>query len=83
MQASVRNIHKDISPKTDIRVLGVQIDTKLKWHAHVREVQTNKMTKQSLALSKVTTSTWGATFAKARHIYSAVVRPAMTYGATV
>lgn len=41
------------------------------------------MTKQSLALSKVTTSTWGATFSKARHIYSAVVRPAMSYGSTV
>lgn len=41
------------------------------------------MTKQSLALSKIATSTWGATFAKARHVYSAVVRPAMSYGSAV
>lgn len=49
---------------------------------HVREVQT-KMTKQSLTMSKITTSIWGATFTKARRIYSAVVRPTMSYGSTV
>ena len=36
-----------------------------------------------MALTKISTSTWGATFAKARQVYSAVVRPAMTYGSTV
>ena len=34
-------------------------------------------------IDKISTSTWGATFAKARQVYSAVVRPAMTYGSTV
>ena len=60
----------------------MQLDTRLKWHAHVREIE-KKMTKQTLALAKVTTSTWGATFIKAQHVYTAVVRPAMTYGSTV
>lgn len=41
------------------------------------------MVKQTLALAKITTSTWGATFTKARHLYTAVVRPAMTYGSAV
>lgn len=61
---------------------SVQLDTKLKWHAHVREEE-KKMTKQTLALAKIATSTWGVTFARARHVYTAVVRPAMTYGSAV
>lgn len=68
-----------INPETEIRVLGLQIDTKLQWGPHIKGIQ-KKMTKQSLALSRISTSTWGATFAKARHVYTAVVRPAMTYG---
>ena len=36
-----------------------------------------------MALTKVTASTWEATFSKARQVYTAVVHPAMTYGATV
>lgn len=51
MRASVHKNHKDISPKADIRILGVQIDTKLRWHAHVREIHT-KMTKQTLLCPK-------------------------------
>ena len=42
-----------------------------------------KMATQSLALTKVAASTWGATLNKARQVYTAVVRPSMTYGATV
>ena len=62
--------------------MGLQIDTKLKWGPHVRKTQ-EKMVKESMALTKISTSTWDATFAKARQIYSAVVRPAMIYGSTV
>ena len=82
MTASINIASTEIEPKTDIRVLGLQIDTKLKWGPHVRKTQ-EKMVKQSMALTKISTSTWGATFAKARQVYSAVVRPAMTYGSTV
>lgn len=42
--------------KTNIKVLGVQIDTKLKWGPHVKKVQ-EKMVTQTRALTKVTTST--------------------------
>lgn len=41
------------------------------------------MVKQTCALTKITASTWGATFARARQVYSAVVRPAMGYGSIV
>lgn len=33
-----------------------------------------------MALTKISTSTWAATSVKARQIYTAVVRPVMTYG---
>lgn len=83
-----------IEPKPNIRVLGLQIDTKLRWDAQLRETQRKmvkpqlretqrKMAKQSMALTKISTSTWGATFLKSRQVYSAVVRPAMTYGSTI
>ena len=41
------------------------------------------MVTQTRALTKIATSTWGALFAHARHVYLAVVRPAITYGSTV
>lgn len=53
----------------------LQIGTKLKWRPHVKKIQ-GKMATQTRPLTKITTSTWGATFARARHVYCAVVRPA-------
>jgi hypothetical protein len=35
------------------------------------------------SLQRLCKSTWGATFQKARHLYTAVVRPAITYGCPV
>ena len=68
-----------IKPKPRIRL---QIDTKLKRGPQLQEIQ-RKMVKQSIALTKISTSIWGATFTKARQMYTAVVRPAMTYGSTI
>ena len=36
--------------KIDIRILKLQIDTKLKWKSHVKKLQ-NKMINQTLALT--------------------------------
>ena len=41
------------------------------------------MAHQILALSRITASTWGATFSKSRQVFTAVIRPAMTYGSPV
>ena len=41
------------------------------------------MTSQSLALTKIATSTWGATLNKARQVYTAVVCPVITYRASI
>ena len=42
-----------------------------------------KIVNQSMTLTKISTSTWGASFSKARQVYIAVIRPAMTYGSAV
>lgn len=82
MTATVTINTQVTEPKPNIRVLGPEIDTKLKWNAHIQKIQ-RKMVSQSMALTKITTSTWGASFSKARQVYTAVVRPAMTYGSSV
>jgi len=41
------------------------------------------MNTQMLALWRTTASTWGATMPKARHIYQAVIRSALSYGAAL
>ena len=71
-----------ISPKAELKVLGLWIDGKLRWGPHIKEVQ-SKMVSQSMALTKVAASTRGATLSKTRQVYTAVVRPAMSYGAAV
>ena len=38
---------------------------------------------QKLALTKLTASTWGARYIKARYIYNIVIRPLWVYRATV
>src|SRR5436853_6634461 len=71
-----------LAPKPSVRVLGVRVDPQLRWGEHVKKV-TDKMKTQTNALARTTASTWGATLATARQIYSAVIRPAMAYGAAV
>ena len=67
-----------VKPETSIRVLGLHIDGKLRWGPHLAKTKA-KMATQTLGLSVVAGSTWGAILSKARQVYSAVVRPAMTY----
>ena len=45
----------------------------------VLELVNTKTVTQMAALTRLTASTWGASFQKARMIYSAVVRPAILY----
>lgn len=71
-----------IDAKPEIRVLGVQLDSKLQWHQHIKKVET-KIESSMRALTSLTASTWGVTFGKARHVYQAVVVPAITFGSMV
>lgn len=69
-----------IAPITEARFLGVWINRKLRWGAHVKKVLA-KMVTQELALSRLAASTWGCSFARAREIYTKVIRSALAYGA--
>jgi len=63
-----------------MRVLGVWVDPKLTWRAHIdKAVQKGKGAFE--ALSRITASTWGPSMTRSRLLYTAVVRPAMLYGA--
>jgi exonuclease III len=66
----------------NVRVLGVQVDTKLKWGPHLAKIA-QKHASQSSAIDRISTSTWGASFKMARLVYTSVVRPSITYGASV
>ena len=70
------------SPQPTLHILGVLLDSKLRWGPHVKSTA-EKAAQQSRALTAITGSTWGATFEKARLIYNTVVRPVITYGVTI
>jgi hypothetical protein len=61
-----------------VQVLSVQMNSKLKWKSHVRTVQ-KKMITQMMTLSRLTTFTWKTCFARARLIYSSVIKLAIIY----
>lgn len=82
MSACLQFADLQLHPKTEIRILGLQIDPQLRWGPHIKRLQ-EKMARQMLALSRTTASTWGATFTKSRQVYTAVIRPALTYGSPV
>jgi hypothetical protein len=52
-------------PSKDIRILGVQVDSKLQWLVHQKRIQ-KKAATQIRALVRTTASTWGASFLRAR-----------------
>ena len=65
LQASVRLGGIEKLPSPEVKVLGVWLDTKLSWSAHFCAVQ-KKASVQIGALTRITTSTWGASFSRAR-----------------
>ena len=72
----------DGKPVDSLWVLGVWVDKKLRWTTHVRKVAC-KGAAQFEALSQITSSTWGPSFNKSRLLYTAVIRPTITYGSKI
>ncbi|EAQ83345.1 hypothetical protein CHGG_09749 [Chaetomium globosum CBS 148.51] len=71
----------ELKPVEDARFLGVWLDRKLRYRAHLAAVR-KKMKTQTCALTRLAAKTWGCTFARAREIYSKVIRSAIAYGAS-
>lgn len=82
MQATVRIPKFQDGPVPVMRILGIHLDSKLKWGPHVN-LMAAKAASHIASITRLTKSTWGATFAKARQIYAAVVRPILSYGCPV
>lgn len=69
-------------PSTEIRVLRVQVNSKLRWGPHIKLTH-EKALRQTSSLTRLVGSTWGASFARAKQIYTIVIRPKITYGCSV
>ena len=66
--------------RTSMRVLGVWVDPKLQWREQVHEA-IKKGAAAFGAMSRITASTWGPSMRRSRLLYTAVLCPAMLYGA--
>jgi hypothetical protein len=77
LQATITIQGFETKPVTSLRLLGVYLDPKLRWGAHIHQVL-RKANSQTQSLHRLAYSTWGATFQKAKTIYDVVVRPALT-----
>ncbi len=71
-----------IKSKSDVQVLKMQLNMKLQWNAHLRQIEMNHVTRM-LTLSHLEVFTWEAIFTKARQVYSAVVRSEIAFKALV
>jgi hypothetical protein len=70
----------DVKPKPVCRFLGVWLDRKLRWSGHLEHMQ-KKLQTQQFALIRLAASTWGCNLARAREVYTKVIRSALAYGA--
>src|SRR6266568_4673679 len=69
-------------PVKGLRVLGVWVDSKLRWSEHAAQAA-RKGHAQYMAMSKIVNSTWGPCFQRSRLLYTVVVWPTMTYGSSI
>jgi hypothetical protein len=78
MTITIKIDSNTIQSRIDIRVLDVQIDTRLKWDSHIRKIQ-EKMTKQIMIFTKLSIFIWKTIFRKTRVLYIFVVRFVLIY----
>jgi hypothetical protein len=71
----------EVEPQTSARFLGVWLDRKLRWSAHLGQIR-RKLQTQKFALTRIAASTWGCSLDRARLVYVVAIRSAMVYGAS-
>ncbi len=82
MMTSIQIKSSVIKSKSDVRVLKIQLNMKLQWSAHLRQIKVSHVTRM-LALSCLQVFTWETIFMKVRQVYSAVVRSKIAFEASV
>ncbi len=82
MMISIQIESSVIKLKSDVQVLRVQLNMKLQWDVHLRQIEVNHVT-WMLALSWLEVFTWRAIFTKAKQIYSAVIKSEIAFEASV
>ncbi len=71
-----------IKSKLNVWVFKVQLNTKLQWDLHFHQIEADHVIKM-LMLSQLEIFIWEVTFAKARQIYSIMIRLKMTFKVSV
>jgi hypothetical protein len=71
-----------LHPSHYAHILGLILNSKLSWHPHIAQIKSILRT-QTFAVTRLTSSTWGAPFSSCRLFYTAIVCPAITYASTV
>ena len=69
-------------PCKELRVLGLWLDPKLTYQPHIQKV-TDKANSLLYSASRILQSTWGLSFRNTRLLYTAIVRPVLTYGGII
>jgi Reverse transcriptase (RNA-dependent DNA polymerase) len=82
ISTEVRLEGQSVGLKTDICILGVRLDSTLRWQAHIRAVEA-KAVHIVNALYIIIGSTWGCSLEAGKQVYETIVHPAITYTASV
>lgn len=82
LTSTVRFDGREVPTEATMRVLGVQVDTRLRWREHVKQAA-QKGSMAFEAFSRITASTWVPSMKRSRLLHTAVVRPAVLYGSQV
>ena len=71
-----------VLPQTDTPTfLGVTLDKRLTWRAHIQAAN-NKASRKLLLMKKLSGTTWGANTKVLKQVYTGAVRPVMEYGSS-
>jgi len=82
MTVSLHIKNSIIKLKSDVQVLEVQLNTKLWWNSHLHQIEADHVIKM-LMLSWLKIFIWEVTFAKAKQIYSAMIKLRIMFKASV
>lgn len=73
---------ESIKPSTIGRLLGVTLDSKLRWENHVESAKTKAIISLG-AIARLSGSTWGGNFTTLRQLYRGVMIPQMSYACSL